>query len=108
MKTGGISCYNNGKEPQDDFTKELSSEVDVVKQNEKWRRDYMTLQMEYNEKYRQGLERGIEQGIERGETSAKEAAARRMLADGTLSMEQIADFTGLNLKQIEELKSRSL
>ena len=34
----------------------------------------------------------------------KEAAARRMLADGTLSMEQITDFTGLNLKQIEELK----
>lgn len=60
----------------------------------------MTLQMEYNEKYRQGLEKGIEQG----ETSAKEAAARRMLADGTLSMEQITDFTGLNLKQIEELK----
>ncbi len=96
--------FIDGKEPQDDFTKELSSEVDVVKQNEKWRRDYMTLQMEYNEKYRQGLEKGIEQG----ETSAKEAAARRMLADGTLSMEQIADFTGLNLKQVEELKSRSL
>ena len=60
----------------------------------------MTLQMEYNEKYRQGLEKGIEQG----EATAKEAAARRMLADGTLSMEQITDFTGLNLKQIEELK----
>ena len=64
--------FIDGKEPQDDFTKELSSEVDVVKQNEKWRRDYMTLQMEYNEKYRQGLEKGIEQG----ETSEKEAAAR--------------------------------
>ena len=35
--------FIDGKEPQDDFTKELSSEVDVVKQNEKWRRDYMTL-----------------------------------------------------------------
>ena len=64
----------------------------------------MTLQMEYNEKYRQGLEKGIEQGIQQGEATAKEAAARRMLADGTLSMEQITDFTGLNLKQIEELK----
>lgn len=63
----------------------------------------MTLQMEYNEKYRQGLEKGIEQGIQQGEATAK-AAARRMLADGTLSMEQITDFTGLNLKQIEELK----
>ena len=68
----------------------------------------MTLQMEYNEKYRQGLEKGIEQGIEQGEATAKEAAARRMLADGTLSMEQIADFTGLDLKQIEELKSKLL
>ena len=56
----------------------------------------MTLQMEYNEKYRQGLEKGIEQGIQQGEATAKEAAARRMLADGTLSMEQITDFTGLN------------
>ncbi len=90
--------FIDGKEPQDDFTKELSSEVDVVKKSEKWRRDYMTLQMEYNEKYRQGMEKG--------EANAKEIMAKRMLADGSLSIGQIADFTGLSIKKVEELVSK--
>ncbi|MCM1257078.1 MAG: hypothetical protein NC307_04415 [Roseburia sp.] len=47
-----------GKEPEDDFTRELDEAVQEVRKNEKWRLDYMTLQMYYQEKYEQGLGQG--------------------------------------------------
>ena len=66
--------YIDGKEPEDDFTKELDDAVNEVRDNEKWRLEYMTLQMSYQEKYELGVqdgielgrEQGIEQGIEKG------------------------------------------
>ena len=58
--------YIDGKEPEDDFTKELDEAVNEVRGNEKWRLEYMTLQMSYQEKYEMGVKDGIELGIERG------------------------------------------
>ena len=58
--------YIDGEAPADDFTKDLEEAVKSVRDNEKWRLDYMTLQMRYQEKYEQGLERGLEQGLEQG------------------------------------------
>ena len=43
--------FIDGKEPEDDFTRELDEAVQEVRKNEKWRLDYMTLQMNYQEKY---------------------------------------------------------
>ncbi|MCM1441843.1 MAG: hypothetical protein NC131_21920 [Roseburia sp.] len=42
----------------------MAEVVWAVRKNEKWRLDYMTLQMHYQEKYEQGLEQGLEQGAE--------------------------------------------
>ena len=50
--------FIDGKEPEDDFTRELDEAVQSVGKNEKWRLDYMTLQMNYQEKYEQGIEQG--------------------------------------------------
>ena len=58
--------YIDGKEPEDDFTKELDDAVNEVRDNEKWRLEYMTLQMSYQEKYEMGVQDGIELGIEQG------------------------------------------
>ena len=52
----------------------------------------MTLQMAYDEKYKEGI------------TQEKEDTARRMLSDGTLTLEQISSFTGLSSEQILSLK----
>ena len=87
----------DGRQPEDSFTQDLSKAVESAKRNEKWRHDYMTLQMAYDEKYREGLENGIVEG--------KEDTARRMLSDGTLSLEQISTFTGLSMEQIQTLKN---
>jgi predicted transposase/invertase (TIGR01784 family) len=54
--------FIDGKEPEDDFTRELDEAVQAVRKNEKWRLDYMTLQMHYQEKYEQGRKEGREDG----------------------------------------------
>ena len=64
----------------------------------------MTLQMAYDEKYREGLETGIQRGRENGIAEEKEETARRMLSDNTLTLDQIASFTGLSMEQILILK----
>lgn len=35
--------------PSDDYTRSLDEDVHVIRENRKWRREYMTLQMKYNE-----------------------------------------------------------
>lgn len=88
--------FIDGKEPEDDFTRELDEAVRSVRNNEKWRLDYMTLQMNYQEKYEQGIEQGVEQ--------EKMDAAMRMIEDGELTLEKVARYSGLTLEQVLELK----
>lgn len=84
--------YIDGKEPADSYTKELDEAVRSARKNEKWRLDYMTLQMHYQEKYEQGIEQGNRQ------------SALRMIKAGRLSREEIALYSGLTLEQVRELE----
>lgn len=88
--------FIDGKEPGDNFTRELDKVVQSVRKNEKWRLDYMTLQMHYQEKYEQGIEQGIEQ--------EKRQSVMRMIEDGDLPLEKIALYSGLTLEQVSELE----
>ncbi len=78
------------------FTRDLEEAVQSVRKNEKWRVDYMTLQMSYQEKFEEGYERGIEHG--------KEELALRMVREGELPAEKIAMYTGLSQKKIKEFQ----
>ena len=123
LKAWGLPCYNSydvrpelkrllnfidGRQPEDSFTQDLSKAVESAKRNEKWRHDYMTLQMAYDEKYREGLETGMQlgvtQGRENGIVEEKEDTARRMLSSGKYSDSEISEITGLSMKQIQTLK----
>lgn len=84
--------FIDGKKPEDDFTKELDAAVQAVRKNEKWRLDYMTLQMNYEEKYEQGIKQGNKQ------------SALRMIEAGKLSLEEIALYSGLTMEQVLELE----
>lgn len=86
------------------FTRELEEAVQSVRKNEKWRVDYMTLQMSYQEKFEEGYERGIECGIEQGIEQEREELALRMVREGELPAEKIAMYTGLSLKKIREFQ----
>lgn len=88
--------FIDGKEPQDDYTRELDEAVQAARRNEKWRLDYMTLQMHYQEKY--------EQGYDEGDRKRSIAVAMNMLQDGDLPLEKIAMYSGLTLQQVLELE----
>ena len=96
--------FIDGKRAADDYTKALEQEIESVRKNEKWRLDYMTLQMKYQEKYEQGMEQGIEKGMEQGIEQGKRQMALRMLKKNQLSIEDIANYTGLMEEQVEALK----
>ena len=82
------------------YTRELAEAVQSVRDNEKWRLDYMTLQMSYQEKF----EQGVEQGIEQGASQEKKKSAIRMIEAGKLSLDEIAIYSGLSLEQVLELQ----
>ena len=88
--------FIDGKEPEDDFTRELDKAVQSVRKNEKWRLDYMTLQMHYQEKY--------EQGFDEGDRKRAILVAMNMLQDGDLPLEKIAKYSGLTLEDVLELE----
>ena len=84
--------FIDGQEPEDEYTRDLEEAVKSVRNNEKWRLDYMTLQMNYQEKYEQGVEQ------------EKIDSAMRMIEDGDLPLEKVAMYSGLTLEQVHELE----
>ena len=89
--------YIDGQASSDKFTKELETAVKTIKDNERWRVEYMTLEMREKELLEQGMEYGIEQGMEQ--------TALRMLQVGELSVEKIALYSGLDIEKVLELKN---
>lgn len=92
MEMKRLLDFIDGKEPEDDFTRELDEAVQSVRKNEKWRLEYMTLQMKYQEKFEQGIEQGNRQ------------AALRMIEDGDLPLKKIALYSGLSFEEVLELE----
>lgn len=84
--------FIDGKGASDEYTRALEEEIESVRKNEKWRPDYMTLQMRYQEKYEQGVEQ------------SKRQMAFRMLQKNQLSIEEIAMYTDLTIEQVETLQ----
>lgn len=97
--------YIDGQEASDEFTRKLDKAVRAVRNNEKWRLDYMTLEMRYRELYDEALEQGMEQGIEQGLEQGVEQTAIRMLKAGKLSVEEISLYSGLTVEQVLKLKN---
>lgn len=63
--------YIDGKGVSDAFTQDLEEAVQSVRQNEKWRLDYMTLQQEYRERYEEGKIEGRLEGKIEGRLEGK-------------------------------------
>jgi predicted transposase/invertase (TIGR01784 family) len=49
-----------------------------------------------------GMEKGMQQGMQQGERLAKQEMARRLLAEGLVSIEKITELTGLTIEEIEQ------
>lgn len=94
--------YIDGKEPEDSLMCEIDSEVHTIKQCDEWRRDYMTLAFEMENKLKEGIEIGREEGREEGRTEGKVEAVIGMLKE-KLSVEMISRITKLTVEQITEI-----
>ena len=47
---------------------------------------------------------GIKEGIQEGREAARIENAKRMLADGLLPLEKIAEYIGLSLEEVKNLQ----
>ena len=63
--------YFDGSETESELTRRIDRKVIAARKNERWRREYMSLQMEMNLKYREGLKAGEEKGRALGQSEGK-------------------------------------
>jgi predicted transposase/invertase (TIGR01784 family) len=54
-----------------------------------------------------GLEKGLEQGLEKGRIQASEEIAKNLLGLGKLTIKEIGEITGLDMRRIEQLRNLS-
>ena len=86
--------YINSKEATDDFTDKINHIVELAKINEKFRSDYIALNIRETDIYEEGIAQGAEQ--------AKIETARNMLDYGD-PLEKIANITVLAMGTVEQL-----
>ncbi|MCJ7833880.1 hypothetical protein MUB23_00540 [Cuneatibacter sp. NSJ-177] len=77
----------------DELLVKMNLELEKVRNNEEWRREYMTLLMELNEREARGLERGRREAI------------IKMLKNG-LTPEQVSKIMEIPLEAIEKLSTQ--
>lgn len=94
--------YIDNRIPTDEFTKELSHLVEEAKINNKFRNDYLAMNLHDRDIKEQAFNEGLSSGIQRGKYEQSLETARNMLSFGD-SVEKISVITGLSLEIIEQL-----
>ena len=84
---------------QSDYTDIINDLVQKARENPTWKREYMDAMMDAVRQQRE-----MREAEEKGERNARLESARRMLKTGKLSPEEIADITGLSVKEIKQLQ----
>ena len=84
-----------------DFTRQIDDEISYLKLDTKVRREFMLMEARLLDERREGIAEGKEIGI----AKEKLATAKRMLAKGCYSLENIAELTSLPIEQVEALKA---
>ena len=91
-----VHTNDSGK---DDFSSRLSEMVEKLKANEKFRGDYLAMNLHDRDIMERARQEGIEQGIQRNAVEN----ARKFLSMNVLTHEQIAQGVGLSLEKVKEL-----
>lgn len=89
-------AYLNGLKGENEWVKQLDSEVKKVKKNEEWRKEYMSLLLRDQDNF----ERGIEQGIKQNQLEITKKLLKKKLG-----LSEIAEVTGLSEAKVLEIKS---
>lgn len=103
-----ILDYIEGKGASDTFTRELENAVQSIRQNEDWRRDYMTLQQEYQERFQEGKEEGWLEGRHEGKIEGRregkiEGKIELLAHDFHLTVPEIAEKLLLSEDEVQRI-----
>lgn len=96
--------YFDGERPSSRYTKELEKKVIEVRENEQWRREYMSWQRDMNQQYKNGLKQGREEGRSEGReevnklilkllSEGKEEELKRVVADEEYQKELMKKYS---------------
>lgn len=86
--------YINTGIPGDEFTEELEKEIQKIRCNAKWRKDYMTLEEKYEEKLAEGLAEGFAEGFKQPILNSFKKGK---------TAEEILDFNDIPLEKVKEI-----
>ena len=103
--------YMNGKTSADGFIQKIEQRIKEVKESEELRREYMLINSFERDARHEGWKAGIAQGISQGRSEGiaqgsyqtKIETAKNLLGLG-LSIENIAQATGLSQAEVEAIK----
>lgn len=84
-----------------DFTKRCSEAVSNGITNQKWRLEYMTLEMKFREIRKEALEEGKAEGIAEGIIQTYVT----LIKDGVFSLEQAAELSGISAEKLAKALS---
>lgn len=98
-----ILDYLEGKGVSDAFTQDLENAVQSVRQNEDWRRDYMTLQQEYQERFQEGKEEGRIEGKLEGKLEGK---IELLSHDFHMTVLEIAQKLSISEAEVQQVLDR--
>lgn len=90
---------------EDPFAKQLEDFVAKARQNEKFKREYLAMNLHDRDMMKIGEREGVAKGIAAGAQAKAVEAARNALAMN-LSVEQAAQITGLTIEQVQQLQQR--
>lgn len=104
-----LLCYIKTKQATDDLTQKIDQTVEKIKTFENFRGDYMSWALAEFDARKEGIAIGEKRGFSRGEACgfnmAKIETAKNFLKMG-LTIEQVANGTGLSIETITELKNK--
>ena len=100
--------YINTRVPTDTFTKQLDSMVEKIKYNNKFRNEYLAMNLHdrdiKKQAFEDGLSQGLSEGISQGELQAKIETAKNLLIE-KIPTEIVIRTTGLSKETVEQLSN---
>ena len=108
-KDTDLELYNflrfvNNNSAEDDFTDEISRLVEKIKANDKFKTEYMAVNLHERDIRVEAERNGIVKGIAQGAHDNAVQNTRNLLAMNILTPEQIAQATGLSLEEVLALQ----
>ncbi len=96
--------YINTKIPTNDFTKKLNILVEESKINNKFRNDYLAMNLHDRDIRWIALAEGKQIGLQEGAEQKAIETAKNMILQSVGTLEQISSVTGLSVEEINKLK----